>query len=174
MLQYLHLHVCVCGHTLVYETKQEMRHRFRLCQINWGNKCYDSSLLGMCVRCVCAFLCEREKQRREKDEMGWTGFCSDTKFGLLEAVLGRQGIFDFCVWSSDAHGERFFDNIIFHLTAFFCLKKWEKEYSEVGLWDMTKIPYPDRGHFTSTRWYISLLVTHTFSRLCKMALSLQR
>lgn len=40
--------VCVCGHTHMHETKQEMRHGFCRCQIDWENKRYDSSLLEMC------------------------------------------------------------------------------------------------------------------------------
>lgn len=60
------LHVCVrvCGHIHILETKQEMRHRFCLRQINWENKRYDSSLLGVCVFvCLLLWVCVSGRKR---------------------------------------------------------------------------------------------------------------
>lgn len=59
------LHVCVrvCGHIHILETKQEMRHRFCLRQINWENKRYDSSLLGVCVFVCLLLLCVSGRKR---------------------------------------------------------------------------------------------------------------
>lgn len=53
---YACVYVFLWPHTHIRETKQEMRHRFCLCQINWENKSYDSSLFGVCV-------CVRKKER---------------------------------------------------------------------------------------------------------------
>lgn len=75
----MRLHLCVhfCGHTNTCGTKQEMRHSFCRCQINWENKRYDSSLLGLCVCvCVCAQVCVCLCA----DETGetWADFYSET------------------------------------------------------------------------------------------------
>lgn len=66
---YMHLplYMHFCGHTNIRKTKQEMRHRFCLCQIDWENKRCHSSLLGVCVS-VCVSVCSQKTEKRERDE----------------------------------------------------------------------------------------------------------
>lgn len=65
-----------------------MRHSFCRCQINWENKRYDSSLLGLCVCahvCVCVYAQKRQRRRRDMSRL--------LQWNILEAVIFRGFVF---------------------------------------------------------------------------------